>query len=307
MGKPNTIIKEVSGIRQHRNYIWLIAAVLVGLLGGAAMLLAVSRSDNATLDEIAAARAALKSTALVPKETPDVTGFSLNILTDAVGASFFDTDETAAAEVDARIRARDAHLTEETGAAVQTTVAADFVQAAQADILSGAYRSNLYVADAAGSLSKLHSTASLRDMTDAPYLRTDENWFGGRLMDSLRVGGKRYLLSSSAADARLGTVAVVYNRRLLTSLDGTPDEGADLAAVALDGGRDGLDFYRVLVRQYRDAVRPGGWLVLEIGYAQAEAVLALGKAAGWQGGTCRKDAGGNDRVVFFRKPLENPV
>ena len=59
--------------------------------------------------------------------------------------------------------------------------------------------------------------------------------------------------------------------------------------------------------KYRDAVRPGGWLVLEIGYAQAEAVLALGKAAGWQGGTCRKDAGGNDRVVFFRKPLENPV
>ena len=120
MGKPNTIIKEVSGIRQHRNYIWLIAAVLVGLLGGAAMLLAVSRSDNATLDEIAAARAALKSTALVPKETPDVTGFSLNILTDAVGESFFDTDETAAAEVDARIRARDAHLTEETGASVMS-------------------------------------------------------------------------------------------------------------------------------------------------------------------------------------------
>ena len=65
--------------------------------------------------------------------------------------------------------------------------------------------------------------------------------------------------------------------------------------------------YRVLVRQYYDAVRPGGWLVLEIGYAQAEAVLELGKAAGWQAGTCRKDAGGNDRVVFFRKPLENPV
>ena len=77
--------------------------------------------------------------------------------------------------------------------------------------------------------------------------------------------------------------------------------------MALDGGVDGLDFYRVLVRQYYDAVCPGGWLVLEIGYAQAEAVLELGKAAGWQAGTCRKDAGGNDRVVFFRKPLENPV
>ena len=76
-------------------------------------------------------------------------------------------------------------------------------------------------------------------------------------------------------------------------------ETAREPAMALDGGADGLDFYRVLVRQYYDAVRPGGWLVLEIGYAQAEAVLELG--------TCRKDAGGNDRVVFFRKPLENPV
>ena len=84
-------------------------------------------------------------------------------------------------------------------------------------------------------------------------------------------------------------------------------ETAREPAMALDGGADGLDFYRVLVRQYYDAVRPGGWLVLEIGYAQAEAVLELGKAAGWQAGTCRKDAGGNDRVVFFRKPLENPV
>lgn len=225
----------MSGIRLHKNYIWLVAAVLVGVLGGAAMLLAVSRADNATLDEITAARAALKSTALVPVETPDTAGFSLNILTDAVGAPFFDTDETAAAALDARIRARDAHLAEETGASVQATAAADFVQAARADILSGAYRSNLYVADAAGSLSKLLSSASLRDMTDDPYLRTDEAWFDGKLMDSLRVGGKRYLLSSSAADARLGAVAVVYNRRLLASLGDTPDEGASLAAVALDG------------------------------------------------------------------------
>lgn len=226
----------MSGIKLHRNYIWLAAAVLVGLIGGAAMLLAVSRADNATLDEITAARAALKSTELVPVETPDTAGFSLNILTDAVGAPFFDTDETAAAAIDARIRARDAHLAEETGATVQATAAADFVQAARADILSGAYRSNLYVADAADCLSKLLASASLRDMTDDPYLRTDEAWFDGKLMDSLRVGGGRYLLSSSAADARLGAVAVVYNRRLLASLDGTPDEGASLAAVALDGG-----------------------------------------------------------------------
>ena len=90
----DTTTKEVSGIRLHKNYIWLVAAVLVGLFGGAAMLLAVSHADNATLDDIAAARAALKSTELVPVETPDTTGFSLNILTETVGETFFRTDET---------------------------------------------------------------------------------------------------------------------------------------------------------------------------------------------------------------------
>ena len=77
--------------------------------------------------------------------------------------------------------------------------------------------------------------------------------------------------------------------------------------LALWGGDDGLDFYRAIVRNFTPALNPGGWLCFEFGYAQAEAVLELGKAAGWQAGTCRKDAGGNDRVVFFRKPLENPV
>ena len=54
-------------------------------------------------------------------------------------------------------------------------------------------------------------------------------------------------------------------------------KGAEYDRVrALDGGADGLDFYRLLTAHYRDALRPGGWLVLEIGYAQAEAVLELG-------------------------------
>lgn len=73
-------------------------------------------------------------------------------------------------------------------------------------------------------------------------------------------------------------------------------------AMALDGGADGLDFYRLLTEKYRDAVRPGGWLVLEIGYAQGPAVLALGAACGWVNTSCRKDYGGNDRAVLLQKP-----
>ena len=72
--------------------------------------------------------------------------------------------------------------------------------------------------------------------------------------------------------------------------------------LALDGGADGLDFYRVLTANYRDALRPGGWLVLEIGCAQAADVLALGAANGWVNGSCRKDYGSNDRAVLLQKP-----
>ncbi|MGN0984023.1 MAG: peptide chain release factor N(5)-glutamine methyltransferase [Gemmiger sp.] len=78
-------------------------------------------------------------------------------------------------------------------------------------------------------------------------------------------------------------------------------ETAHEPAMALDGGADGLDFYRALVRDYRAALRPGGWLVLEIGCAQRQAVLELGARFGWQNGRCVRDYGGNDRAVLLQK------
>ena len=62
----------------------------------------------------------------------------------------------------------------------------------------------------------------------------------------------------------------------------TAEEMADLQpevcrepALALYGGLDGLDFYRRIAREAPDYLWPGGWLLLEIGSAQAEAVSAL--------------------------------
>ena len=138
-----------------------------------------------------------------------------------------------------------------------------------------------------------------------PYLTANVAALGGKTTQAELADVLTYYTQIEHASVDL----IISNPPYLTAqeMESLMPETAKEPAMALDGGRDGLDFYRVLVRQYRDAVRPGGWLVLEIGYAQAEAVLALGKAAGWQGGTCRKDAGGNDRVVFFRKPLESPV
>lgn len=138
-----------------------------------------------------------------------------------------------------------------------------------------------------------------------PYLTANVAALGGKTTQAELADVLTYYTQIESASVDL----IISNPPYLTAqeMESLMPETAKEPAAALDGGRDGLDFYRVLVRQYRDAVRPGGWLVLEIGYAQAEAVLALGKAAGWQAGTCRKDAGGNDRVVFFRKPLESPV
>lgn len=82
-------------------------------------------------------------------------------------------------------------------------------------------------------------------------------------------------------------------------------ETAREPALALDGGADGLDFYRLLTAQYGAVLRPGGWLVLEIGCAQAATVLALGKEHGWQQGHCIRDYGGNDRVITLQKPQKS--
>lgn len=79
-------------------------------------------------------------------------------------------------------------------------------------------------------------------------------------------------------------------------------ETAREPAMALEGGADGLDFYRLLTDRYRRVLRPGGWLVMEIGYAQRSAVLALGQQHGWVHAECRRDPGGNDRAILLQKP-----
>jgi len=73
-------------------------------------------------------------------------------------------------------------------------------------------------------------------------------------------------------------------------------------AMALDGGEDGLDFYRRLPRLCLPLLVPGGTLLLEIGEDQGAAVPALMAAAGYRDVTVKKDLSGLDRVVLGRSP-----
>ena len=67
--------------------------------------------------------------------------------------------------------------------------------------------------------------------------------------------------------------------------------------MALDGGGDGLDFYRRIIREAPVHLVVGGRLLLEIGYDQAEAVSDLLREAGYYGIEILKDYGGNDRIA----------
>lgn len=70
--------------------------------------------------------------------------------------------------------------------------------------------------------------------------------------------------------------------------------------IALDGGEDGLDFYRLIADNAAKYLTSGGALFLEIGYDQREEVTALlGKD--FMNIACVKDYGGNDRVIFAEK------
>lgn len=71
---------------------------------------------------------------------------------------------------------------------------------------------------------------------------------------------------------------------------------------ALDGGADGLDFYRIIVPTAPEHLNPGGWLMVELGIGQAEAVLDMFTRAGFGDCFTAKDPNGIDRVVGGRIP-----
>jgi len=73
--------------------------------------------------------------------------------------------------------------------------------------------------------------------------------------------------------------------------------------MALDGGDDGLDFYRRIIPGAIDHLVTGGMLFLEIGYDQGCRVSALMKDAGYYEVRTIKDYGGNDRIVCGIKSI----
>ncbi len=81
-------------------------------------------------------------------------------------------------------------------------------------------------------------------------------------------------------------------------IEGLSEEVKFEPYAALYGGEDGLTFYRRIIGTYSALVKKGGFMLLEIGYDQADDVCCIASEHNY---SCEifKDYGGNDRVVYI--------
>ena len=71
---------------------------------------------------------------------------------------------------------------------------------------------------------------------------------------------------------------------------------------ALDGGEDGLEYYKILIEESHKYLSDNGYLCMEIGYNQKNEVIELLKENGnYENIYAKKDLSGNDRIVVAQR------
>lgn len=130
----------------------------------------------------------------------------------------------------------------------------------------------------------------------AGYLRQNVETFGEGRVQVIMGDVLSPEFASRSADGSLDFIASNPPYIANGELPGLQEEVQKEPALALDGGEDGLVFYRAIAKLWAPKLRPGGVLAVEIGEEQAEAVSALFAEAGI---SCRteQDFNGLDRVI----------
>lgn len=119
------------------------------------------------------------------------------------------------------------------------------------------------------------------------------------ILADLLSGGDEALAESAPFDAILSNPPYIPTATVF----GLSPEVRQEPFAALDGGEDGLIFYRAILRDYPKLLKPGGLMLLEIGYDQGDALRALcaeylpDASVG-----VLRDLGGNERVVHITLP-----
>lgn len=82
------------------------------------------------------------------------------------------------------------------------------------------------------------------------------------------------------------------------TIEGLSEEVRKEPHIALDGGEDGLYFYKQIINNAKKYLNPNGYLAFEIGYNQKKLVEDLLEKNGYKNIYSKKDLSGNDRVII---------
>ena len=152
----------------------------------------------------------------------------------------------------------------------------------------------------AAELPLFDTTVWITDVSEEAIAVARANLAGiGRGASNVRVGVGSWFEALPAGER---FDVIVSNPPYVAN--GSPDLAAGVAdwepAAALFSGDDGLDDIRTLVAGAHDHMRDGGWLVLEIGFEQGNAVAELMERARFRDVEVRPDLAGHDRLAVGR-------
>ena len=126
--------------------------------------------------------------------------------------------------------------------------------------------------------------------------------------DSHGLGGRTTFAQGNWAQGLGGPFDVIVSNPPYIEqgdLAGLPPEVREHDPVlALDGGADGLDAYRALIPAIPALLAEGGMAVLEIGSGQADAVTRIAQSCGLTAAGRRKDLGGIERALSFKRAAD---
>jgi len=155
--------------------------------------------------------------------------------------------------------------------------------------------------------------SALKNRTDVSAVMTDVSDDAAsaslRNADNLGVSDRCRIIQADLFDLELAKqiladdkydVIVSNPPYIKTDVIETLDENVKREPVsALDGGKDGLDFYRFITAEYKMFLKNSGMIIYEIGYDQAEEIKEIAALNSFK---CEifRDYGGNDRVAILK-------
>ena len=140
-----------------------------------------------------------------------------------------------------------------------------------------------------GAGSDVSKQALLVAKENAKLHDIDAYWIRGNLFDNIT---EKY-------DVIVSNPPYIRSREVLNLM---PEVQQFEPLEALDGGEDGLDFYRKICEKAPEYLNAGGWLFLEIGYDEGPQVKAMMELRDFADVEIKKDLAGLDRVVYGRMP-----